>query len=200
MEPTRKAALNTFRRKGGVLRTAEAVRQGIHPRTLYNLRDQNHIVQISRGVYRLAGLPEITNPDLVAVASRIPESVVCLISALAYHEITSQVPHEVHIALPRGSKTPRLSYPPLRVFTFSHDSFSAGVEVHKLDGVPVRIFDPEKTVADCFKFRHKIGLDVALEALKLCRARRGFQQKKLINYARLCRVERVMRPYLEALS
>ena len=194
------AALSIFRRKGGVLHTAEAVRGGIHPRTLYRLRDENQVVQISRGVYRLADLPEITNPDLVTVATRIPDSVVCLISALAFHEITTEVPHEVHVALPRGSKPPRLDYPPLRVFTFSNDSFSAGVEIHNLDGIPVRIFDPEKTVADCFKFRHKIGLDVALEALKLCRVRKGFQLRKLVNYARRCRVERIMRPYLEALS
>jgi predicted transcriptional regulator of viral defense system len=170
------AALSIFRRKGGVLHTAEAVRGGIHPRTLYRLRDENQ------------------------VATRIPDSVVCLTSALAFHEITTEVPHEVHVALPRGSKPPRLDYPPLRVFTFSNDSFSAGVEIHNLDGIPVRIFDPEKTVADCFKFRHKIGLDVALEALKLCRVRKGFQLRKLVNYARRCRVERIMRPYLEALS
>jgi predicted transcriptional regulator of viral defense system len=195
-----KAALSIFRRKGGVLHTTDAIRGGIHPRTLYKLRDENQVVQISRGVYRLADLPEITNPDLVAVATRIPDSVVCLISALSFHEITTEVPHEVYVALARGSKPPRLDYPPLRVFTFSSDSFSTGIEIHNLDGIPVRIFDPEKTVADCFKFRHKIGIDVALEALKLCRARKRFQLRKLITYARLCRVERIMRPYLEALS
>src|SRR5713101_1847042 len=152
-----------FSRSGGLLRTAAALRAGIHPRTLYDMRDEGVVEQLSRGLYRLADLPALSNPDLVTVALKIPAGVVCLISALAYHEITTQVPHEVHVALPRGSKPPRVSYPPLRIFTYSHDSFSAGVETHKLDGVLVRIFDPEKTVADCFKFRHKIGLDVALE-------------------------------------
>jgi len=99
----------------------------------------------------------------------------------------------------RGSKQPRLDYPPLRVFTFSNDSFAAGVEIHDLDGIPVRIFAPEKTVADCFKFRNKIGLDVALEALRLGHARKEFQLRKLVDYARLCRVDRIMRPYLEVL-
>lgn len=193
-------ALKLFRKNGGVLRTSQAIKLGIHPRTFYDLRDKNLIEQISRGVYRLKDLPAITNPDLVLVATRIPESVICLISALAFHEITTEIPHEVYIALPPARKRPRVTYPPVRVFLFSNITLSAGVELHVIDGVQVRVFDPEKTVADCFKFRHKIGLDVAIEALKRCRARRGFRLDKLIEYSRLCRVSRIMRPYLEALS
>ena len=193
-------AVDAFRKNRGVLRTSQALKLGIHPRTLYQLRDANHIAQISRGVYRLADLPEVTNPDLVAVATRVPEAVICLVSALAFHEITTEVPHEVYIALPPGNNKPRIDYPPLRDFRFSKETLSVGVEKHQIDSVTVKVFDSEKTVADCFKFRNKIGLDVALEALKLCRARRGFQLSKLLRYAKLCRVERVMRPYLEALS
>ena len=193
-------AVEAFRKNGGVLRTSQAIKLGIHPRTLYQMRDANRIAQISRGVYRLADLPEITNPDLVAVATRVPEAIICLVSALAFHEITTEVPHEVYIALPSGINKPKIDYPPLRDFRFSKETLSVGVERHRVDSVTVNVFDPEKTVADCFKFRNKIGLDVALEALKLCRARRGFQLGKLVRYAKLCRVERVMRPYLEALS
>jgi predicted transcriptional regulator of viral defense system len=193
-------AVEAFRKNGGVLRTSQAIRLGIHPRTLYQMRDANRIAQISRGVYRLADLPEVTNPDLVAVATRVPEAIICLVSALAFHEITTEVPHEVYIALPPGINKPRIDYPPLRDFRFSKETLSVGVEKQRVDSVTVKVFDPEKTVADCFKFRNKIGLDVALEALKLCRARRGFQLSKLIRYAKICRVERVMRPYLEALS
>ena len=194
------AAVGAFRKNGGVLRTSQALKLGIHPRTLYQLRDANRFAQISRGVYRLADLPEVTNPDLVAVATRVPEAIICLVSALSFHEITTEVPHEVYIALPPGSNKPRIDYPPLRDFRFSKETISVGVESHRIDSVTVKIFDPEKTVADCFKFRNKIGLDVALEALKLCRARRGFQLPKLLRYAKICRVERVMRPYLEALT
>ena len=197
---TSQQALRAFRKNGGVLRTSDAIKLGIHPRTLYELRDTDRLTQISRGVYRLADLPETTNPDFVMVATRIPESVVCLISALAFHELTTEIPHEVYIALAPGVRQPRLSYPPLRVFRFSDKTLSAGIEKHVIDGVTVKIFDPEKTVADCFKFRYKIGIDVAIEALKLCRARKGFQFSKLLRYARLCRVERIIRPYLEALS
>jgi predicted transcriptional regulator of viral defense system len=189
-----------FRKHGGLLRASEAIALGIHPRTLYRLRDEDRLVTVSRGLYRLADLPELSDPDLVLVATRIPQAVICLISALAFHEITTEIPHEVSIALPRTVKRPRLDHPPLRVFWFSGESLTEGVEEHKIDVVKVRVYGPEKTVADCFKFRNKIGLDVAIEALKLCRERKGSTPRKLLHYARICRVERVMRPYLEALG
>ena len=123
----------------------------------------------------------------------------CLVSALAYHELTTQVPYQVHLALPRGAEPPRLDYPPLRVVWFTGEAFTEGVETHELDGVRVRIYGPEKTLADCFKYRHKIGVDVAVEALRLYRERRPLRASELLGYARICRVEKVMRPYLEAL-
>jgi predicted transcriptional regulator of viral defense system len=168
-----KSAEGLFRKHGRMLRASEAIAIGIHPRTLNRLRDENRLVTVSRGLYRLADLPELSDPDLVSVATRIPQAVICLISALAFHEITTEIPHEVSIALPRTVKRPRLDYPPLRVFWFSGDALTEGIEEHKIDGVRVRIYGPEKTVADCFKFRNKIGLDVAIEALKLCRNRKG---------------------------
>ena len=189
-----------FRKHGGMLRASEAIALGIHPRTLYRMRDENRLVTVSRGLYRLADLPELSDPDLISVARRIPQAVVCLVSALAFHEITTEIPHEVSIALPRTVKRPRLDHPPLRVFWFSGESLTEGIEEHKIDGVIVSIYGPEKTVADCFKFRNKIGPDVAIEALKLCRERKGSTPRKLLHYARVCRVERVMRPYLEALG
>src|SRR5262245_40312285 len=193
-------AESLFRRYGGMLRASKAVALGIHPRTLYRLRDENRLVAVSRGLYRLADMPDLSDPDLVSVATRVPQSVICLISALAFHEITTEIPHEVSIALPRTLKRPRLDHPPLRVFWFSGESLTEGIEEHKIDGVKVRVYGPEKTVADCFKFRNKIGLDVAIEALKLCRERKGATPRKLLHYARICRVERIMRPYLEALG
>lgn len=194
------SAESLFRQHGGMLRASEAIALGIHPRTLYQMRDENRLVTISRGLYRLVDLPELSEPDLIPVATRIPQAVICLISALAFHEITTEIPHEVFIALPRTVKKPRLDYPPLRVFWFSGDALTAGIEEHKIDGVPVKVYGPEKTVADCFKFRNRVGLDVAIEALKLCRQRKGSTPRKLLHYARICRVERIMRPYLEALG
>ncbi len=153
---------------------------------------------MARGLYRLKELPPLGSPDLVAVALKVPKGVICLLSALAIHELTTQVPHEVHLALKRGSEPPRLGFPPLRLFWFSGAAFSEGVEVHSIDGVPVHAYSPEKTIADCFKYRNKLGLDVAVEALRLYRQRKPVRPDELVRLARVCRVERVMRPYLEA--
>jgi len=193
------AALHLFREHGGILRTGDALRLGIHPRTLYALRGSGALEQLSRGLYRLADLPPLSNPDLVIVARKVPQAVICLVSALAFHELTTQIPRAVDTALLRHSARPTLDFPPLRVFWFSDPAWRAGVETHACDGVAVRIYSPAKTVADCFKFRRKLGLDVALEALRLFRQRRGFEVDKLLQYARVCRVEKVMRPYIEAL-
>jgi len=196
--PTEKA-IEVFRERGGILRTSEALQLDIHPHTLYTLRESGEIQQLSRGLYRLANLPPLTNADLVIVARKVPQSVICLISALAFHELTTQVPHLIDIALPRGTRAPILDYPPLRAFRFSGPAWSAGIETHMIDSVPVRIYSAAKNVADSFKYRNKIGLDVALESLKFYRQRRDFDVSTLLKYVRICRVERVMRPYLEAL-
>jgi predicted transcriptional regulator of viral defense system len=192
-------AITLFRQHGGTLRTAEALRLGIHPRTLYAMRDSGVLERLNRGLYRLAALPPLSNPDLVTIALKVPQAVVCLISALAFHELTTQVPHAVDVALHRGSGRPRLKYPPLRIFWFSGPAWNEGVETHLIDDVPVRIYSPAKSVADVFKYRGKIGLDVALEALKQYRRRHDFDVSTLLHYGHICRVEEVMKPYLEAL-
>ena len=193
-------ARRVFTKHGGMLRTGNAIRLGIHPRTLYALRDSGEIEQVGRGLYRLSTAPPLSSPDLVPVAIRIPRAVVCLISALAHHGLTTQVPHSVDLALPSHAQIPKIDGVPLRVFWYSEPSFRAGVEVVRIDRVPVRIYSPEKTIADCFKYRNKIGLDLAIEALRTWRERikkPNFQT--LSKFARIDRVERVMRPYLEAL-
>ena len=188
-----------FSRSGGLLRTGAALRAGIHPRTLYDMRDEGVVEELSRGLYRLADLPPLSSPDLVTVALKIPTGVICLISALAYHEITTQIPHEVQIALSRGTEPPRLKHPPLRMFWFTGRSFTDGIETHKVDGIRLRVYSPEKTLADCFKYRNKLGLDTVLEALRLYGSRKRPNVDDLMKFARVCRVEKVMRPYLEAL-
>jgi len=192
-------AKEVFNRHGGVLRTSEAIRSGIHPRTLYAMRDAGVLERLSRGLYRIAELPPLGSPDLVAVALKVPTGVICLISALAYHELTTQIPHEVYLALPRGAEPPRLDHPPVRVFWFTGKAFTEGIDTSELDGLAVRIYSAEKTLADCFKYRNKIGLDTAVEALKRYVSSRRVRVDKLMAYARICRVEKVIRPYLEAL-
>lgn len=187
-----------FRKHGGQLRMSEAIEQGITRYMLYSLRDKGIVEQVSRGIYRLVELPSMSNPDLVTVRLRFPNAIVCLISALAYHDITTQIPHAVSVAVPRNSRIPSLDYPPIQAYRFSAATYKAGIKEHLIDGVSVKIYSPEKTLADCFKFRNKIGMDVALEALKLYRERKKFKPIELIDYAKICRVAMVMRPYLEA--
>lgn len=192
-------ARNVFKRHGGMLRTSAAMRLGVHPRSLYALRDSGELLSVGRGLYRLAKAPPLSNPDWVTVASRIPRAVICLISALAYHELTTQVPHYVDIALPSHAQVPKLGGVPVRVFWFPDRAFDAGINIITVDRVSVRIYSPEKTIADCFKYRNKIGIDVAVEALRTYREKiRRLPVNKLLEYARICRVEKVMRPYLEA--
>ncbi len=193
-------ARRVFTQHGGMLRTTEAIELGIHPRTLYALRDSGKIERVARGIYRLSDKPPLSNPDFVAVSIRIPQAVICLVSALAHHGLTTQVPHTIDLALPSHARVPGIEGIPLRAFWYSEPSFSAGIGIVNLDGVPVRIYSPEKTVADCFKYRNKIGLDVAVEALRAWRKRGPrLDFKALDRFAQMDRVQRVMRPYLEAI-
>jgi predicted transcriptional regulator of viral defense system len=196
---TYKTQAAVFRKEGGVLRTTEAIRAGIAPRTLYSMRDEGIVESLSRGVYRLAAMTPLSNPDLVSVALRVPHGVICLISALAFHELTTQIPHEVYVAIDRFTRPPRVDYPPVRIFKFSGAAFTEGVETHGIDGFQVKIYNPEKTVADCFKFRNKIGNDTVVEALKFYCKRRRKDISALMRYAGICRVEKTISPYLEAL-
>jgi predicted transcriptional regulator of viral defense system len=188
-----------FRKQDGMLRMSEVLRSGFSRTALYAMRDAGELDQIGRGLYRLKDMPALAHPDLVTVATKIPRGVICLVSALVHHELTTQVPHEVQIAVPRGSATPRLGYPPIQIFRFSEPAFREGIQTIKLDNKPVRIYSPEKTLADCFKYRNKLGMDVVLEALRLWREKRARHTKALLEHARTCRVESVIRPYLEAL-
>jgi predicted transcriptional regulator of viral defense system len=176
----------------------EALAEGISRTQLYAMRDRGDIEQISRGIYRLSDLPALGNPDLVTVSLRYPKAVVCLISALSFHEITTQVPYEVSVAVPRNTTLPNLDYPPLEAHWFSGDAYESGIEIHELDGVRVKVYSPEKTLADCFKFQGKLGTEVTVEALRLYKERKKVNVQELLKQARLRRMMKVMMPYLEA--
>lgn len=193
-------AVRIFKEHQGVMRTAEALDAGIYPRTLYHMRDEGYLTQLERGVYQLQDSEPLSNPDFIIVSRKIPDAVICLISALDLHKMTDEIPHKVHIALPRTSRNPSLDYPPVSVYRFSDETLIAGVETKPFDGISVKVFTPAKTIADCFKFRNQIGLDIAIEALK-----RGVNERKatygdIMKYAKLCKVERVIKPYLETIG
>ena len=192
-------ATKIFKKHGGILRTSQALQAGIHPGTLYGMRDSGQLEVVSRGVFRLSDIPPLGNPDLVTVATRVSHGVICLISALAFHELTTQIPHEVHVALKRGAEEPRIDYPPVKTYRFTGEAFTAGTDIHDLDGISVCIYSPEKTLADCFKFRNKVGLDTVIEAIRFYRERKKIKVDDLMRYASVCRVNKTMRPYLEAI-
>lgn len=195
-----KRILEAFRRAGGILRTAQALRAGVHPRDLYGLREAGVLERVSRGVYRLAALPPLAEPDLVTVATRVPRAVIALVSALHFHGLTTEIPHEVSIALPQGTARPRLDWPPLRVYWLSGAMFTSGIETHERNGVRLRVYGAAKTVADCFRFRNRLGIEVAVEALRTGLEERKFTPAEVLRAARTCRVDRIVRPYLEALQ
>jgi predicted transcriptional regulator of viral defense system len=195
------AAIQQFRRQGGTLRTRQALEYGIHPATLYYLRDAGRVTLLARGLYKLADEPESSSPDLAVVGARAPNAAVCLVSALAFHGITTQIPSAVHLAVPRGAYSKiKIDPLPVRVFRFDPKTFEFGLEFHNLGGARVCIYNPARAVVDGFKFRNKLGLDIALEALRLAHDRKKAPNKDLLHYARLLRVERVLLPYLQALA
>jgi predicted transcriptional regulator of viral defense system len=187
-----------FRAHGGQLRLSEALALGLNRYQFYKLRDEGVIEPVSRGLYRLAELPPVSHPDLVSVAARYPKAVLCLVSALVWHDMTTQIPRRIDLAVARNARLPKQDYPPVRGYRFSGRRFTSGVQTHGIDGVELKVYDPEKTLADCFAFRNSLGMDVVLEALRLYRQRFRPDYDRILDYARICRVARVIRPYLEA--
>jgi len=198
-KPTDVARVLELARTLKVLRVKDLTERGIHPEHLRRLYKKGRLVQSSRGVYRLAGAEFSENLSLAEVAKRLPKGVFCLLSALRFHGIGTQNPSEIWLALNRRAARPRIDLS-LRIMRFSGKAFTEGVETHEIENVPVRVYNPAKTVVDCFKYRNKIGLDVALEALRDCWRQRKCSMDDLWKFAKLCRVGNVMRPYLETLA
>jgi len=187
-------------RKTGVLRPRDLDAYGI-PRTyLSRLLTAGKLHRIGRGLYVLPDSSVSEYRSLAEACKRVPKGVVCLLSALRFHELTTQAPFEVWLAIAEKAWRPRLDYPPLRIVRFSSVALESGVEEHQIEGVTIPIFTPAKTVADCFKYRNKIGLDVAVEALRECWQSRCCTMDELWKYAKVCRVQNVMRPYLESIA
>jgi predicted transcriptional regulator of viral defense system len=193
-----KKALPLLKKQGPLVRLSEALELGVHRDTLRAMRDQGLVEQVSRGLYRLADGDPLEEPDLVTVARRVPGAVVCLVSALALHELTTQVPHAVDIALKHGRRRPRIEHPPVNVYWWSAAALRDGVEERDFGGIEVLVTNPERSVADAFKYRNRLGTDLAVEALRAWKERRGSRPEKLLAAARTVRVENVIRPYLQA--
>ena len=184
----------------GVMRLSELRVHGIHPPTLSRLVEEGLVVRSSRGLYQLTDAEFEFHSGLAEMAKRVPKGVICLISALQYHEITLQEPRMVWMAIGEKDRKPKIDYPPARFVRFGAKALSAGVQLHRIQGVPVKIFDPAKTVVDCFRYRNTIGLDVALEGLRMALRSKKATPDAIAGYAGELRVWSVVRPYLESMA
>lgn len=182
----------------GLLRTSDLDTIGVPRVVLTRMRSAGLLEQVGRGLYRRPNVEVSEYETLAAIATRVPQAVFCLLTALQFHELTTQLPRQVWITMPRGSHLPKLDYPPLRMIQATGEAYTAGIEIVERDRVPLRVYGAAKTVVDCFKHRNAVGLDVALEALKDARAQKKASADELWRYAQICRVANVMRPYLEA--
>ncbi len=187
-------------RKEGRLRTSDLAAAGVPRMVLTRMTASGQLERAARGLYRLPKGESSEHEGLVTVASKVPQAVICLLSALQFHELTTQLPWQVWVAMPRGSHVPRLDYPPIKMVQFTGEAYVHGIETHLLDGAGVRVYSVAKTIADCFKHRNKIGMDVALEALKDARTQGRVDFDELWRCAKVCRVANVMRPYMEAVA
>lgn len=183
----------------GFVSALEVRSLGIHSECLRRLCSDGQLVRVGRGLYMLPDAEVTAHHGLARVGKAVPKGVICLLSALHFHEIGTQAPHEVWVAINRRAAQPRSKHPKMRIVRFSGNALIEGIDVHTIESVPVRIYNSAKTVADCFKYRNKIGLDVALEALREAIRNRKCTTDELWHYAKICRVTKVMRPYMEAM-
>ncbi|MGH8703389.1 MAG: type IV toxin-antitoxin system AbiEi family antitoxin domain-containing protein, partial [Burkholderiales bacterium] len=195
----RDQTLKLARRARGVT-PRELADAGIHRQVLTRLVAEGRIERVARGVYRLAAQPITENHGLAVAAAAVPHGVICLLSALQYHGLGTQLPSAVWLALDRRAWRPKVAYPPLRIVRYTGAALTQGIERHTIEGRAVKVYGVAKTLSDCFKYRNKIGIDVALEALREAWRRKRFTMDELDRYAAICRVQRVMQPYLETLT
>lgn len=186
--------------KQGIVRSSDLVKQGIPRITLTRMVAKGQLENVGRGLYCLPDSEFSEKESLAMIAIRVPQAVFCLLTALQIHELTTQLPRKVWIAMPEGSHTPQIKYPPVKMIKYTGEAYSEGIEIIETDNVMLRVYNPAKTVVDCFKHRNKIGLDVAIEALKEVYTKKKATPDEIWFYAKICRVANVMRPYLEAIE
>lgn len=199
MSPKTQQLISFFQEHGGILRFSAILKAGFHSDSLTALEKEKRVEKIGRGVYRLAGHEPGSYPDLITACLRSPKGVVCLLSALAFHEATNEIPKNVNLAICRGIHANKIDYPPVKFYRFTPDSWKAGIEEHGIEGHQIRVYNLAKTVADCFKFRNRIGMDIARGTLKLAITEKRISPKEIMRYAKICRVSNIVKPILESI-
>jgi predicted transcriptional regulator of viral defense system len=192
--------MNFFQNHGGVVRFSAILKASFHPDSLMALEKEGKVERIARGLYRITNYTPGSHPDLVIASLQSPRGVVCLLSALSFYEATSEIPKCVDLAIPQGTHANRIKYPPVRFYRFVSCAWKAGIEEREVEGHKIKVYSLAKTIADCFKFRNKIGMDVVRDALKVAVTDKEIKPKEIMHYAKICRVDSIVRPILEALS
>jgi len=188
-----------FRTHKGFARTKDILAAGIHSRDIKRVREEEQVIRVKRGLYRLAEIPLISNQGFVDLARAVPEGVICLLSALSYYELTTFNPSVIAMAICRGQREPKIEYPPVEFYHFSKKQFKAGIGEIKTKGHKIRIYNPEKTICDCFRYRNKLGLDIAKEGLSEYLKRKDRNLEKLLEYAEICRIKPLLQTWLNAI-
>ena len=199
MNTKEKKFIEFLKKRGGMVSYKEIIKAGFNKAFLRNNLDSGQIQKVDRALYRLSDNFTLSNPDLVAVSIKVSKGVVCLLSALAFYEVTSEIPHHVNIAIPRGAWANKINYPPVKFYHFASKAWKAGIEKFEIEGHQIKVYSLAKTIADCFKFRNKIGMNIAREALKIAITEKGVQPKEIMRYAEICRVDNIIKPILEAM-
>jgi predicted transcriptional regulator of viral defense system len=195
----KRAEIDMIRRMG-LVRPTDLESWGISRARLYSLVQKGQVERLGRGIYVASNHALTAEHAIAQVAKRVPGGVLCLLTALRFHGLTTQAPAEVWVALSAKARKPLLDYPRLRIVRFSGASLTEGIETHLVEGANVRIYSAAKTVADCFKFRNKIGIDIAVEALKDFSRTHRSGANELARFARICRITRVLQPYMDAIA
>jgi len=188
-----------FKTHKGFARTKDILVTGIHHREIKRARDEGQIIRVKRGLYRLANIPLISNQGFIDLDRAVPEGVICLFSALSYYELTTFSPTIISMAICRGSRRPKIEYPPVEFYHFSKKQFEAGINQIKIKAHEIRIYNPEKTICDCFRYRNKLGLDIAKEGLSEYLKRKDLNLEKLLEYAEICRIKPLLQTWLNAM-
>ena len=191
--------MNFFQNHGGVVRFSAILKARFHPDSLIALEREGKVEKIARGLYRVTSYTPGSHPDLVIASLQAPRGVICLLSALSFYEATSEIPKYVDLAIPQGTHANRIKYPPVRFYRFASRTWKAGIEEHEVEGHKIKVYRLAKTIADCFKFRNKIGMNVARDALKVAVTEKGIKPKEIMQYSKICRVDSIIKPILEAM-
>jgi len=199
MGPKETELIQFLKKKGGMASFSELDKAGFNKAIIKVSLENDNIVRLDRGLYSLSEGMSFSNPDFVAISIKIPRGIICLLSALAFHEATNEIPKYIDVAIPRGTHENKIKYPPVKFYRFALNTWKAGVEKHEIEGHKIKVYSLAKTVADCFKFRNRIGVNVAREALKTAVIEKHIKPKDIMKNAKICRVDKIIKPILESM-